>query len=64
MYDGMDGSQEVPGGLLEAFPTLGLQKKPYRKIYRRTQEIYKRKTGKLQDAYRRRPRAVFTILRV
>ena len=49
---------------MEAFPTLGLQKKAYRKIYRRTQEIYRRKTKKLQEAYRRRPRVVFTVLRV
>jgi len=49
---------------LEAFPALSLQKKPYRKIYRRTQEIYRRKIGNLHEAYMRRPRAFFTILKV
>ena len=46
------------------FPTLDLQKKAYMKNYRRTHENYRRKTGKLQEAYRGRPRAIFTILRV
>jgi len=58
------GSQEVSSGLLEAFPTLGLQKKVYRKIYKRTQEIYRRKNNVLQEAYQRRLRVVLAILRV
>ena len=42
---------------MEDFPTLGLEKKAYRKIYMR-------KTGQLQEAYRRRPRAVLSVLKV
>jgi len=56
----------VLGGLrwpLEAFSTLGLQKKSYKKNHRRTQENYKRKIGKLQEAYRRRPREILASLR-
>jgi len=60
----VDGSYEVSGGFLEAFPKISFQKKAYRKIYRRTQEIYRRKNNVLQEAYRRRPRVVFTILKV
>jgi len=48
---------------MEAFPTLVLQKKAYSKIYRRTQEIYRGKNNILQEAYRRRPRAVFIVLK-
>jgi hypothetical protein len=33
--DGVDGSYEVSGGPLEAFPTIGLQKEAYMKIYKR-----------------------------
>ena len=49
---------------MKDFPKLGLQKKAYRKNYRRTQENYKRKIGKLHEAYKTRPRAIFTVLRV
>ena len=49
---------------MKAFPTLSLQKKAYRKNYRRIQENYRRKIGKLQEAYMRRPRAIFAVLRV
>ena len=38
---------------MEAFPTLGLQKKAYRKNYKRTQENYRRKIGKLQEKVER-----------
>jgi len=36
----------------------------YTKIYRRTKEIYRRKNNVLQEAYRRRSRAILAILRV
>ena len=49
---------------MEAFPTLSLKNKAYKKNYRRTQRNYKRKTGKLQEAYERRPREISTVLRV
>ena len=42
----MDGSWGVLGDLLEDVPTLGLQKKAYRKKYRR-------KIGKLQEEVER-----------
>ena len=64
MYNGVDRSQEVLGGLIEDFPTLSLKKKSYRKNYRRKQENYRRKTGKLQEVYKRSPRAIFVLLRV
>ena len=46
------------------FSTLRLQKKAYKKIYTSTQEIYRRKSNVLQEAYRRRPREDFIVLRV
>jgi len=41
----------VSGGLMESFPTLGLQKKAYKKNYRRTQ-------GKLQEENRETTRGL------
>jgi len=49
---------------MEDFPTLGLQKKAYRKIYMRTQEIYSRKNNVQQEAYKRWPREVLAVLKV
>ena len=45
----MEGYYEVSSGLLEAFPTIGLQREAHRKIYRRIQGIYRRYAGGLQE---------------